>query len=58
MKHSILNVNGEILKHPDNRIPRISVMDRAYLYGDSLYEVIRTEVSGQKRLGLPNRADV
>lgn len=42
MKNVILNVNGEILRYPENLVPRISVFDRAYLYGDSLYEVCRT----------------
>ncbi len=35
-----VNLNGSILDHP--LAPAIPVFDRSYLYGDSLYEVIRT----------------
>ncbi len=39
MQNAIINVNGEIV--PGDRA-RVSVFDRGYLYGDSLYEVART----------------
>src|SRR4051812_21289806 len=39
MQNAIINVNGQIL-NPDEA--KISVFDRGYLYGDSVYEVIRT----------------
>jgi branched-chain amino acid aminotransferase len=50
MQNAIINVNGNILEvglgpdllldaHPESRI---SVFDRGFLYGDSLYEVVRT----------------
>lgn len=39
MQNAIININGQIL-HPDQA--KISVFDRSYLYGDSLYEVART----------------
>ncbi len=39
-KQIALNVNGEILV--DALTPCIPAFDRSYLYGDSLYEVIRT----------------
>ena len=39
MQNAIINVNGEIVT-PE--FAKISVFDRAYLYGDSIYEVIRT----------------
>ena len=35
----LANINGELL---DGDSARISVMDRGFLYGDSVYEVIRT----------------
>lgn len=39
MQNAIINVNGQILKPGE---AKVSVFDRSYLYGDSLYEVIRT----------------
>lgn len=39
-KNITLNVNGQILSDP--LAPVISAFDRSYLYGDSLYEVVRT----------------
>ncbi|MCG8420445.1 MAG: aminotransferase class IV [Proteobacteria bacterium] len=36
---SMTNINGEITKTEDARIP---VLDRGFLYGDSVYEVFRT----------------
>jgi branched-chain amino acid aminotransferase len=39
MQNAIINVNGQIL-NPESA--KISTFDRGYLYGDSLYEVIRT----------------
>jgi branched-chain amino acid aminotransferase len=36
----VVNVGGEILADP--LAPTIPVFDRSYLYGDSLYEVVRT----------------
>jgi branched-chain amino acid aminotransferase len=39
MKNAILNVNGQIVT-PEKA--KVSVFDRSYLYGDSLYEVART----------------
>ncbi len=35
-----VNLNGELLRNP--LAPAVSVFDRSYLYGDSLYEVVRT----------------
>jgi branched-chain amino acid aminotransferase len=40
MQNVLVNFNGEIL--PWNQADRVSVLDRSYLYGDSLYEVVRT----------------
>jgi branched-chain amino acid aminotransferase len=43
MTNAIVNLNGQIIA-PD-RVPeqaKVSVFDRSYLYGDSLYEVART----------------
>ena len=34
-----ININGEL---HDERTARIPVLDRGFLYGDSIYEVIRT----------------
>jgi branched-chain amino acid aminotransferase len=46
MNHSILNIDGELIPfNPDKDLDstrKISALDRSYLYGDSLYEVIRT----------------
>ena len=45
MKTAMLNVNGKIFTREEAETrpeARISVFDRAYLYGDSLYEVCRT----------------
>ncbi len=42
MQNVIVNVNGQIIQPAESEKPQISVFDRAYLYGDSLYEVIRT----------------
>jgi branched-chain amino acid aminotransferase len=39
MQNAIINVNGQILG-PDEA--KVSVFDRGYLYGDSLYEVVRS----------------
>lgn len=39
MQNAIINVNGQILGPTE---AKISVFDRGYLYGDSLYEVART----------------
>jgi len=39
MHNALVNVNGEIMKGDK---ASISVFDRSYLYGDSLYEVVRT----------------
>lgn len=39
MQNAIINVNGQILGPQE---AKISVFDRGYLYGDSLYEVART----------------
>jgi branched-chain amino acid aminotransferase len=39
MQNAIINVNGQILS-PDEA--KVSVFDRGYLYGDSLYEVVRS----------------
>lgn len=41
--NALVNVNGEILPA---REARVSVFDRGYLYGDSLYEVARTYNGG------------
>lgn len=39
-KNIAVNINGQILSDP--LLPCIPAFDRSYLYGDSLYEVIRT----------------
>jgi branched-chain amino acid aminotransferase len=39
MQNAIINVNGTILR-PDEA--KVSVFDRGYLYGDSIYEVVRS----------------
>ncbi len=39
MQNATLNVNGQILRWDE---AKVSVFDRGYLYGDSLYEVIRS----------------
>jgi branched-chain amino acid aminotransferase len=39
MQNAIVNVNGQILR-PEQA--KVGVFDRSYLYGDSLYEVVRT----------------
>lgn len=39
MENAIINVNGQILPLEQ---AKVSVFDRSYLYGDSLYEVART----------------
>lgn len=36
---SIININGKLCSAQD---AKVSVFDRSFLYGDSLYEVIRT----------------
>ena len=43
MQNVIININGEI-QHTESSsdLANISVFDRGYLYGDSLYEVIRS----------------
>ena len=35
----LVNLNGEIMEAAK---ARVSVFDRSYLYGDSLYEVVRS----------------
>lgn len=44
MQNAVINVNGQILK-PDEA--KVSVFDRSYMYGDSLYEVVRTYEGGK-----------
>src|ERR1700693_4933030 len=39
MQNAIINLNGQILGPTE---AKISVFDRGYLYGDSLYEVVRS----------------
>jgi branched-chain amino acid aminotransferase len=39
MQNAIINVNGHILNSEN---AKVSVFDRGFLYGDSLYEVVRT----------------
>lgn len=39
MQNSLINLNGEILAPAQ---AKVSIFDRGYLYGDSLYEVART----------------
>jgi branched-chain amino acid aminotransferase len=39
MQHSLVNLNGTILPWEK---AQVSVFDRSYLYGDSLYEVVRS----------------
>jgi branched-chain amino acid aminotransferase len=39
MQNALVNLNGQILAPQD---AKVSVFDRSYLYGDSLYEVVRT----------------
>lgn len=39
MKNAVININGQILSADE---AKISVFDRGYLYGDSLYEVFRS----------------
>ena len=39
MENIIINLNGQIYSNQD---AKISVLDRGFLYGDSVYEVIRT----------------
>lgn len=50
MQNVIVNVNGLIISSQEAHLPRVAIFDRAYLYGDSLYEVIRTH--GGKPFGL------
>jgi len=40
MRKALVNVNGQFLANPDD--PAITVYDRSFMYGDSIYEVIRT----------------
>lgn len=47
MKNFLVNINGEITKGPD---ARISVFDRGFLYGDSVYEGTRTFLKKPFRL--------
>lgn len=47
MQNTIVNINGEIV---DVDSAKISIFDRGFLYGDSLYEVVRTY--DRKPLGL------
>jgi branched-chain amino acid aminotransferase len=42
MQNAIVNVNGQIFQPEESDKAKVSVFDRAYLYGDSLYEVMRT----------------
>src|SRR4051812_48993119 len=43
MQSAIINLNGEILGTAEiAQRARVSVFDRSYIYGDSLYEVART----------------
>jgi branched-chain amino acid aminotransferase len=45
MQNAVINVNGQIFSREEantSAAARISAFDRAYLYGDSLYEVCRT----------------
>jgi branched-chain amino acid aminotransferase len=43
MKNAVININGEIFPPSETSSrAKISVFDRGYLYGDSLYEVVRT----------------
>jgi branched-chain amino acid aminotransferase len=56
--HAIVNVNGQIFqqKEAETRAEgRISVFDRGYLYGDSLYEVCRTY--GGKLFAMPEHLE-
>src|SRR4051794_11643240 len=39
MQNAKINVNGQILSPKE---AKVSVFDRSYLYGDSLYEVVRS----------------
>ena len=39
------NVNGEITPLED---ARISILDRGFLYGDSVYEVFRTNLTSER----------
>jgi len=39
VQNAIVNVNGQIISSAE---AKVSVFDRSYLYGDSLYEVVRT----------------
>jgi branched-chain amino acid aminotransferase len=40
MKDAIVNINGEVFEDPSGA--KISIFDRGFLYGDSLYEVARS----------------
>jgi len=47
MQNAIVNVNGQIISTHSNQFDpsdwvKVSIFDRAYLYGDSLYEVTRS----------------
>lgn len=42
MQNVIINVNGQIFRSADWQNAKISVMDRSFMYGDSLYEVARS----------------
>lgn len=56
--NAILNVNGRIFEQKDAEKAaegRISVFDRGYLYGDSLYEVCRTY--GGKLFAMPEHLE-
>lgn len=42
-KTSVVNLNGRLLSGPEiQESAKVSVYDRGYLYGDSLYEVVRS----------------
>lgn len=42
MQKAIVNLNGKLFGGADLAAARVSVWDRSYLFGDSLYEVART----------------
>lgn len=43
MRSAIINLNGELIQPADvAKKARVSIFDRSYMYGDSLYEVART----------------
>lgn len=43
MQNAVININGDIFTPPEAvDKAKVSVFDRSYLYGDSLYEVVRS----------------